>query len=64
MQYQYTKRDIEMYKRRNQKLLMPTSIIDEVIIGKYQATETRLLEVKEMLTNQRCQVKKLIIRQN
>jgi len=50
MEYQNTKRDLEMLERRNKRLLLPDSPKTLIELSKYQATEKRLGEVRaEML---------------
>ena len=50
MEYQNTKRDLEMLDRRNKSLELPDDPKLVIELGKYQATESRLIEVRtEML---------------
>jgi hypothetical protein len=50
------KRDIRMYERRTHYLLCPTSVQRNIILGKYQATEKKLEEIKKILLNKHCPI--------
>ena len=45
--YQMTQRDKRMLERRRKYLLLPTSIEREIILDKYQATEQKLLNMRD-----------------
>ena len=64
MEYQNTKRDLEMFERRNKRLLLPGSPKTLIELSKYQATENRLAEVKAEMLDPKNTIKKLIIQQN
>jgi hypothetical protein len=53
-----------MFERRNKRLLLPDSPKTLIELGKYQATEARLKEVKAEMLDTKNTVKKLIIQQN
>jgi hypothetical protein len=64
MEYQNTKRDVEMFERRTKNLLLPGSPVTFIELSKYQATEKRLMEVKNQMLDPKNTIEKLIIQQN
>jgi hypothetical protein len=61
MEYQNTKRDLEMLERRNKRLLLPDSPKTVIELSKYQATEKRLIEVKAEMLDSKNTIKTLNI---
>ena len=61
MEYQNTKRDLEMLDRRNKRLLLPDSPKTVIELSKYQATEKRLEEVRAEMVDSKNTIQKLII---
>ena len=61
MEYQNTKRDLEMFDRRNKRLLLPDSPKTVIELSKYQATEKRLQEVRAEMVDTKNTIQKLII---
>jgi type VI protein secretion system component Hcp len=53
-----------MHKRRKHYLIMPNTPLQEIVLGKYQANETKINDIVEQLSDQDCIVEKLIIQQN
>ena len=45
LQYSKTKRDLAMHKRRKQQLIMPNTPLSEIVLGKYQANESKVNEI-------------------
>ena len=61
MEYQNTKRDLEMFDRRNRRLLLPDTPKTVIELSKYQATEKRLQEVRAEMVDTKNTIQKLII---
>ena len=58
------KRELKLQKRRREQVSCPTTKRTDLELEKYQATEKKLEEVKNMLIGSKCSIESFYIYQN